>query len=139
MPRGETLPWPGIRGGFIRRGVYGLRRTLRGRRYEVSLRGTTEIAALEQLARFERDPESWHPAPAQTPIITLDDDLVRDFLAWSKAKGNSDPWRLEQKRVLAWWADELAGIDLRKRDDYDPLVLHIKPALGKAKSKALYI
>lgn len=139
MPRGETLPWPGIRGGFIRKGVYGLRRTLRGRRYEVSLRVTTGTAALEQLARFERDPEGWHPAPTQTPAITLDADLVRDFLAFSKEKGNSDPWRLEQKRVLGWWGDELAGVDLRRHDGYDPLVLSIKPALAKAKSKALYI
>jgi integrase len=139
MPRGETLPWPGIRGGFIRRGVYGLRRTLRGRRYEVSLRVTTATAALEQLARFERDPERWHPAPADLPPVLIDEDLVRAFLASSKEKGNSDPWRLEQKRVLGWWADELAGVDLRRRDGYDPLLLSIKPALAKAKSKALYI
>jgi hypothetical protein len=139
MPRGETLPWPGIRGGFIRRGVYGLRRSLRGRRYEVSLRVTTEIAALEQLARFERNPEGWHPAPAELPPLLLDDELVKGFLEYSKKKGNSKAWRIEQKRVLGWWADQLAGVDLRKRDGYDPLVLSIEPALAKTKSTALFI
>jgi integrase len=129
----------GIKGGYIVNGVYYVRRSVQGREFEVSLRKTSERAALQELGRWEMDPLNWVALAGEVPPLLLDDDLVRGFLVWSKAKGNSDPWRIEQKRVLGWWGDQLVGVDLRKRDGYDPLVLHIKPALERVKSKALFV
>jgi hypothetical protein len=56
-------------GGFIRhdskgRKVYVIRRMLNGRNYKVSTRATTLRAAMEQLKRFESDPEHYNPAEA---------------------------------------------------------------------------
>ncbi|PTL79232.1 hypothetical protein [Vitiosangium sp. GDMCC 1.1324] len=54
-------------GGFIRhdsrgRKVYVIRRMINGRSYKVSTRATTLRAAMEQLKRFEADPEHYNPA-----------------------------------------------------------------------------
>src|SRR5258708_5983038 len=140
MPRGKRQPWPGIPGGYILNGVYGVRRSIRGRAFDVSLRRTMHGAALDELERWENDPLNWVPLRAGVAAVIVDDDLVKEFLAWSRdEKKNTLPWRIEQKRILGWWGDQLQGVDLRKRDGYDPLVLHIKPALQKAGSRALAI
>jgi len=128
-----------VKGGFVLNGVYGIRRSVRGRQLEASLRCTREESAIAALARWEKDPLNWVPFIDQLPAIAVDDGLVKEFLAWSKEKGNTLEWRVEQKRVLGWWADALAGVDLRKRDLYDPLALHIQPALKKAGSRSLAI
>jgi hypothetical protein len=62
--RGKAGRW---RGGRIYRSadgkkVYEIRRTVKGRRYEVSTGCTTETAAFAQLERFEKDPENYRPA-----------------------------------------------------------------------------
>ncbi len=58
-------------GGFIRhdsrgRKVYVIRRMINGRNYKVSTRATTLRAAVEQLKRFETDPEHYNPAGSHT-------------------------------------------------------------------------
>ena len=64
-------------GGFIRhdsqgRKVYVIRRMINGRNYKVSTRATTLRAAIEQLKRFEIDPEHYNPvgSPHEQPIST---------------------------------------------------------------------
>ena len=140
MPRGKRQPWPGVKGGYLLGGVYAVRRSIAGRPFDVSLRRTTAAAALQELQRWEADPLNWTPLSAELRTVTVDDDLVLEFLVWSRdEKKNTAEWRYEQKRVLAWWGDELAGVDLQKRAGYDPLVLHIQPALKKAGSRSLAI
>ena len=43
------------------RNVYVIRKQVNGKRYEISTRSHTERAALEQLKRFEADPEGYDP------------------------------------------------------------------------------
>jgi integrase len=111
MARGAVTRWPG---GYVRKGVFIIRRTVKGRTYEVSTRARTEAAALQQLARFEADPEAYVPNPP-SPALFLDEDLAADFLKWSRlTKGNTRGWVQKQQKALAWWGDELAGKDLRR-------------------------
>ncbi|HEX8439026.1 tyrosine-type recombinase/integrase [Archangium sp.] len=122
-------------GGFVRldakgRKVYVIRRMINGRNYKVSTRASTLRAAMEQLKRFETDPENYNPAglPHEQPIYP-DAQLAEEFLLWSRdTKKNSREWLEKQQRYLAWWADQLKGLDLRKLS----LVDHIKPALKTA-------
>jgi hypothetical protein len=85
---------------------------------------------MEQLKRFEADPEGYNPAgaPHEAPIY-LDAPMAEEFLIWNRdVKKNSREWLEKQQRYLAWWADQLKGLDLRKVS----LVDHIKPALKGA-------
>jgi integrase len=119
-------------GGFVRtdakgRKVYVIRRMINGKSYKVSTRAGNIRAAMEQLKRFEADPEGYNPAgaPHEAPIY-LDAPLAEEFLVWNRdVKKNSREWLEKQQRYLAWWADQLKGLDLRKLS----LVDHIKPAL----------
>ncbi len=124
MARGVTprdrAEWEGL-GGRIRfdakgRSVYVIRRQIDGRRFEVSTRCHTLSAALRQLSRFEAEPAAYRAGGDHLPAVYLDEDLVRDFLAWSKAKGNTARWRGQQRLYLAWWAEKLRGVDLRGAD-----------------------
>lgn len=46
--------------------------------------------------------------------IHLDATLAKDFLAFSRdVKKNSPRWVAKQRDYVAWWADQLAGLDLR--------------------------
>ena len=134
------------RGGRIRtdakgRAVYVIRKQVNGRRFEVSTRCHTLDAALKEWDRFEKDRTRYMPGgdPGPTPIYLdaePDEDevpkLVREFLAWSKnEKKNSPKWVGQQKLYLAWWVDQLAGVDLRRASLQDD----IKPKLGAPKVK----
>ncbi|MFL5345321.1 MAG: tyrosine-type recombinase/integrase [Hyalangium sp.] len=67
-------------------------------------------------------------ADGRAPIY-LDAPLAEEFLIWNRdVKKNSREWLEKQQRYLAWWADQLKGLDLRKVS----LVDHIKPALKSA-------
>lgn len=107
-------------GGFIRidqdgSKVFVIRRMINGKRYKVSTRCHDEASAVEQLRRFEADPEGYFVAanPYYAPLY-LDADLTTKFLKWSKeAKKNSEVWLRQQQRHLAWWAEKLEGLDLR--------------------------
>lgn len=57
--------------GFIRHDskghtVYVIRRMINGRNFKVGTRATTLRAAMEQLKRFETDPEHYNPADWRT-------------------------------------------------------------------------
>ena len=120
--RGATTRWAG---GYVRKGVYYIRRTVRGTQLELSTLCTTEAAALQQLARFEADPLGWTPAPPPPAALYLEAELVDEFLHWSRhEKGNTKAWVRKQQLALAWWGDELAGDDLRKLE-----VLQVKELL----------
>jgi len=107
-------------GGYIRkdargRDTYIIRRMVRGERYDVSTRCHTARAALEQLARFEADPDGYNPrgTPPSDPI-PLSRDLVASFLTWSReTKKNTKKWVGEQRSALEWWRPYLRGRDLR--------------------------
>lgn len=121
--------WEGGRLWFDADGkpVYVIRKQVNGKRYEVSTRSHSHRAALIQLDRFDADPEHFDPrgAPAEEPIY-LDETLSQEFLAWSKdEKKNSRSWRTKQRSLLAWWAEKLHGVDLRRASLRD----HILPAL----------
>lgn len=125
-------------GGYVRtdakgRSVYIIRRSVSGKRYEVSTRCRTERAAIEQLRRFEADPESYEAAGAvKEEGLFLTDVLVTEFLDWSHShQKNSDEWLTKQKRLLAWWLERLKGLDLRKLT----VTKNIKPALVGATSR----
>jgi len=115
---GSRREWEG---GYVRRDargrdVYVIRRMVRGCRYDVSTRCNSARAALEQLARFEADPEAYDPRGARVddPIF-LDEQLARGFLEWSRTvRNNTRKWVGEQRSALAWWAERLAGQNLRR-------------------------
>lgn len=132
MRRGEWVrAWPGGRvwRSADGRETYFIRRKVNGRAYEVSTRCTNERAALKQLERFEADPEGYVPSGVKGDALTLDADLVRAFLKWSRdTKGNSLAWVATQRRYLAWWATKLGRRDLRRITLRD----HVRPALDSA-------
>jgi integrase len=114
------------------RGTYHIRQSINGTRYELATGATNIEAALAQLRRFQADPEAYDPrGAAPREGLYLDDPLVKEYLAFSQEEGNSAPWRRKQKNLLAWWADELEGLDLRKLSLAD----HILPALKRATTK----
>lgn len=128
-------------GGYIRkdsrgRDTYVIRRMIKYRRYDVSTRAHTLRGAMEQLKKFEADPEGYvagQTEPTEKAPIYLDEDLAREFLTWSRdVQKNSAKWVGEQRLYLAWWADRLAGCDLRGAS----LTEHILPALDKAPARA---
>ena len=131
--------WSGAwEGGRVWRSVdasslYFIRRQLNGHRYEVSTGATTLRGAMEQLKRFEADPEGYDPRGEVRPdAIYLDAKLADEFLAWSEEeKGNTARWVGQQRLYLAWWADKLKGIDLRRASLAD----HILPALRRATAR----
>jgi integrase len=104
-------------GGFVLRDtrgrpVYWIRRSVAGRRYEVSTRCRTEAAAHRELVRFETDPEGYRPGGIQERIV-LDDAMGADFLQAQADKGVTRKWLAAQRKYLAWWQGVLAGRDLR--------------------------
>ncbi|ACG73253.1 integrase family protein [Anaeromyxobacter sp. K] len=114
------------------RRTFHIRQSIRGQRYEIATGATNIASALEQLRRFQADPEGYDPrgeAPREGLFLT--DELVQEYLAFSKSEGNSVGWRRKQKNILAWWADRLEGIDLRKVSLLD----HVLPPLKGATSR----
>jgi integrase len=131
MPNAEEL-WEG---GYLTRdtrgrATYYIRRQVSGVRYEVSTRCHTARAAFEQLKRFEADPSSFVPGgQPKGEAVLLEAELVGAYLVWSReVKKNTPEWVNKQRLMLAWWADQLGRLDLRRLS----LVHHIKPALVEA-------
>jgi integrase len=103
------------------------------RRIEVNTRRHKLHEAVAEWERFARNPGAYSPAgTAPREPLHLDRALSEAFLAWSRdVKGNSEKHRKEQRRILAWWAERLPGVDLRCARFED----HIRPALeGKPPS-----
>lgn len=127
MSRGKRGTWPGGYTRQDRRGrtVYVIRRSIGGVRYEISTRCTTLRAAMRELERFEADPPGYRPGGDVSNALYLDAELARAFLEAQARKGNSQKWLVDQRTLLAWWAEQLAGLDLRRVS----LGAHILPAL----------
>lgn len=70
----------------------------------------TLAGALEALERFEKTGAA---RPVKSPPVFLDAELARAFLAWSKEKGNSHTWRVNQRQHLDWWQTKIGSRDLR--------------------------
>jgi integrase len=119
---------------FYIRAVIGKGADGKARRFEVNTKRHELHEALAEWERFARNPGAYSPAGTATPRepIYIDKPLSEAFLAWSRdVKGNSEKHRKEQRRILAWWAERLPGVDLRCARFED----HIRPALeGKGSS-----
>lgn len=94
---------------------YHIRRTVRGKRYEVSTRCSTLRGALSELSRFESDPEAYVKKPEPSVrAVHLDARLIEPYLTWCQETKDSTPeWLAQKRRVLNQWADALRGRDLR--------------------------
>jgi len=120
--------WPG---GYIRkdaagRSIYYIRRQMAGTRFDVSTGATTLRGAMAQLERFEADPAGYRTGGMGDGAIILDDALAAEYLV---ACGRNSEKYLRQKRAnVAWWAEHLRGVDLRRATLRD----HILPPLAGA-------
>ncbi|WP_242344005.1 tyrosine-type recombinase/integrase [Anaeromyxobacter terrae] len=111
---------------------YHIRKSIGGKRYELATGATNIQSAIEHLRRFEVDPERYDPRGDAREGVFLTEELVTEYLAYSKGEGNSAPWRRKQKHILAWWGDRLERIDLRRASLHD----HILPALKRKDATA---
>jgi integrase len=135
-------------GGYVRTDAHGrsvvIRQQVNGKRYELSTRAFSVRAALEQLKRFQADPEGYDPRGEERPeSIYLSEELVRGYLAYSREdKGNSRSWVTEQRALLAWWAEKLRGVDLRGVSLREAILPPLERAAGRphkiAVLKAVY-
>jgi integrase len=130
----ESTEVPGLRVWRDAKGrpSYHIRKSINGTRYEHATGATNIASAIEQLRRFEADPEGYDPRGDAREDMFLTDELVKEFLEHSKAQGNSADWRRKQKNLLAWWIERLAGVDLRGASLHD----HILPALKRRDATA---
>jgi integrase len=126
------MPWVGKwEGGRIWRGAdrklhYMIRRKVDGVRYELATHATTESGAMAALRRFEQDPARFSADETRRGPLFLDADLCRDFLSWSlQDKRNTPAWVARQRAALAFWAEHLRGVDLKRMD----LRTHVLPAV----------
>jgi integrase len=127
--------WPGGYARYDKRkrkAVFIIERRVGGQRFHVSTRATTLSAAMEHLRRFEEDP--WHYTPSgveKSRPLYLTAELADGFRRWQLERGNT--WRHvnELSHLLAAWAEDLDGVDLRRADLHE----HIKPALDKRRTR----
>jgi integrase len=122
-------------GGYIHkdargRDVYVIRQQVGGKRYEVSTRAFSVRAALDQLKRFQANPEGYDPrGDVRADPIYIDKELVEGFLTYSRhEKENTPKWVREQRKLLSWWSTKLRGVDLRGASLRDAIM----PALDRA-------
>jgi hypothetical protein len=120
--RKKSIPttWPG---GYVRadeegRSTFIIRRMIGGVRYHQSTRCRTLVAAIRELERFERDPAGYEPGgPKRAEAVVFTEELGREFLEWSKTDRRiTAKWLGAKRGYLAWWAEVLAGVDLRRAD-----------------------
>jgi DNA-directed RNA polymerase specialized sigma24 family protein len=126
--RGEAGKWDGGRiwRGKDRKRHFMIRRKVDGVRYELATGATTLPGAMDALRRFELDPARFGVEEARRGPLYLDDALTKEFLAWSlREKRNTTAWVARQRAALAFWADHLRGVDLKRMD----LRSHVLPAI----------
>ena len=138
---GGRIYWAGVdQRGRLKDPTYYIWKRISGQLYQLSTRCSTGRAAVKELERFESDPTNYQaggqpPTPSSAPIY-LTEDLSKSYLTWCRdredPKPNSPKWLDKQKRYLAWWSEQLKGIDLRKAT----LDAHIEPALSSDPGEA---
>lgn len=96
--------------------AYYIEKQVAGKRYRINTGATREPAALIQYRRFQEDPEGYDPrGVVRKPALYIDDKLTNAFLDWSeKEKKNTPRWVGQQRLYMAWWAERLRGVDLRR-------------------------
>lgn len=129
--KGPAGRWPG--GRIWKRAdgslEYVIRRQVAGERVEHYTGAHSLRPAMKHLERYEADPSTYSPAGDTSERLVISTELVKAFLTWSRdEKGNSREWVLQQKAYLAWWAEHLGGVDLRRLD----LGRDVIPALDEA-------
>lgn len=107
-------------------GVYYIRKRIEGHLYEVSTRCTSERAAHQQLQRFQANPSAYRPGGSPEGAVYLDGPTTKEFLDWSKAKGNTREHIKRQKSALGWWSKRIKNADLRTITAAE-LVRHLAP------------
>lgn len=104
--------------------TYYIRKRINGRLFEWSTHCHTERAAVEELRRFETDPEAYQPGNVHSEALLLTQKLIDAFLTFSESvKKNTPKWVAKQRQILEWWMSKLPNKDLRKltlRDDIVP-------------------
>ncbi len=103
-------------GGYISvAGIYVIYKRVRGKLYEMSTRATSSRAANAHWIRFQSDPENYKPeGEAPRGALLLNQEVGRAFLLWSRDVKHNTPTHVrDQKRALAWWEEQLSGVDLR--------------------------
>jgi hypothetical protein len=112
------------KGGRIRQGPHEtarfvIERTVQGKgRIALTLDSQSEAEAMAELALFNRDPAGYATKAqaadvAQTAAVELNDATVERFLKHLRKKDRSEKYIRSTQGYLAWWAERLAGIDLR--------------------------
>jgi len=131
-------------GGYIHkdgrgRDVYVIRQMINGKRYEVSTRSFSMRAAMDQLKRFQADPEGYDPRGEVRPDpIYLDLQHAEQYLKYSREEcENTRAWVTKQRAILSWWAEKLKGIDLRGASVRDSILPALDRAAGVAHKVAV--
>lgn len=107
--------WPGGRvwvDGDGRKS-YVIRKSVNGKRFEVSTRCSSLRAAIKALEEFEQDPERFRPGGVHDDRLTLDDKLIERHIEAAKDEGVSVDWVRKKRAYLKSWATKLKGRDLR--------------------------
>ncbi len=107
--------WP----GYIHRqrdgkAVFIIEKMVGGRRFHVSTRANTITGAMEQLARFQSNPEAYEPSGSAGRPVRITAALVLEFRRWqSEQKRVSTKHGRDVQRYLADWMDDIGNRDLR--------------------------
>lgn len=129
---GTWEPWDGGRVWVAQDGTrtYYIRKAIGGRNYQHNTHCHEAAGAFKHLERFLADPVGYRPGGDEA--LYLDAELSLLFLKWSaNEKQNTPKYVNDQRRYLAWWAERLKGVDLRRAD----LAHDILPALDHEKAK----
>jgi integrase len=90
-------------GGIIRGRVYHISLSISGREYRETTRCHTLPGALEQLARFERDPDGYVPGSDEKAATGIA-GLIKDYLVHSEATNGEKHVDQQRAAYLRWGA-----------------------------------
>lgn len=125
--------WP----GYVHRQKNGkplfiIEKQVGGRRFHVSTRANNITAAMEQLARFQANPEAYEPSGSTGRPVRFTAELLRDFRAWQRtAKRVSPKHARDVAKYLADWGDDIGNRDVRALSPSD-----LREMVGRRASKA---
>lgn len=135
-------------GGYARteadgRETFIIERRINRQRYHISTRCHGERQALEQLRRFEADPNNYRPQGDEpTAPLRLTPELLIEFRDWQVAKGVTERHAYYTGKYLADWLEDFGSLDLRNvslREHVDPVLRRRKSAAKRiAALKVLY-